>query len=134
MKAVKARLTRGLPVEALVATCDNSGAKAVKIFSVYRHKTSKGQFQSACVGDLVLAAVKRGKPELRKTVVAAVIVRQRRPYRRADGTRIAFEDNAVVVLKDNESGTPKGTMIKGPVAKEAADRWPDIAKQASIIV
>ena len=134
MKAVRARLTRGLPVEALVNTCDNSGAKAVKIFSVYRHKTVKGRIQSAAIGDLVLAAVKRGKPELRKTVVAAVIVRQRKECRRADGTRIAFEDNAVVVLKDNESGTPKGTMIKGPIAKEAAERWPDIAKQASIIV
>jgi len=47
--------------------------------------------------------------------------------------RIKFEDNAAVVLKDDK-GNPKGTIIKGPVAKEAADRWPGVAKLASIIL
>jgi len=65
--------------------------------------------------------------------VFAVIVRQRREYRRPDGTRIKFEDNAAVVLKDDK-GNPKGTIFKGPIAKEATTRWPGIAKVASIIV
>ncbi len=133
MKAVKANVTRALPVEAIVPTCDNSGAKAVKIFSVYGHKTRKGRIQAAGVGDLVLTAVKKGKLEMRKTVVLAVIVRQKKEYRRPDGTRVKFEDNAVVVLKDDK-GNPKGTMIKGPIAKEAAERWPHVAKLASMIV
>ncbi|RLE46915.1 50S ribosomal protein L14, partial [Candidatus Woesearchaeota archaeon] len=93
----------------------------------------KGKIPAAGVGDLVVASVISGRPDMRKQVVSAVIVRQKRPYRRLDGTRIKFEDNAAVVIKD-ELGNPKGTMIKGPVAKEAAERWPLIAKIAKIIV
>jgi len=96
-------------------------------------KTRKGRISAAGVGDLVMASVKRGKPEMRKQVVFAVIVRQKKEYRRPDGTRIKFEDNAAVVCKD-EKGNPKGTMIKGPIAKEVCERWPAIAKIASIIV
>ena len=96
-------------------------------------KTVKGRIASAGVGDLVIVAVKKGKPDMRKTVVQAVVVRQKKEYRRPDGTRIKFEDNAVVVLKD-DMGNPKGTIFKGPIAKEAATRWPGIAKVASIIV
>ena len=82
---------------------------------------------------MVIGTVTRGRPDMMKQVVFAVVVRQRRPYRRADGTRIMFEDNAVVVLKDDK-GTPKGTMLKGPIAKEACSRWPNIAKLAKIVV
>ena len=133
MKAVKARITRGIPFGAVLATCDNSGAKTVRVFGVKRHQTTKGRIQAAGVGDMVLASVKRGKPEMRKQVVFAVIVRQRKEYRRPDGTRIKFEDNAAVVLKDDK-GNPKGTIFKGAIAKEACDRWPGIAKIASIVV
>lgn len=133
MKAVKARVTRALNVGAYVETCDNSGAKIIKIFTVYSHKTVKGRIQAAGVGDLVMAAVKKGRTDMRKQKVFAIIVRQKREYRRKDGTRIKFEDNAAVVCKD-EKGTPKGTLFKGPIAKEAADRWPNIAKMASVIV
>jgi len=133
MQAVKAKITKALPVECVVPTCDNSGAKTIKIFSVKGHKTRKGKIQAAGVGDLVVAAVKSGKPDMRKTVVFAVIVRQKREYRRPDGIRIKFEDNAAVVLKDDK-GNPKGTLLKGPIAKEACDRWPGIAKLAKIIV
>ncbi len=133
MKAAKARITRGLPVGSYIETCDNSGAKIIKIFAVKGHKTVKGKKPAAGVGDLVSATVKRGKPEMRKQVVFAVIVRQKKSYRRLDGVRIKFEDNAAVVLKDDK-GNPKGTSFKGPIAKEACDRWPGIAKLASILV
>lgn len=133
MKAVKARITRGLPVNSRIATCDNSGAKVLKIFSVKRHKTVKGRIQAAGVGDFVMAAVKKGKPEMKKQVVMAVIVRQKKEYRRPNGMRVKFEDNAAVVVKD-EAGNPKGTLLKGPIAKEACERWPGIAKLASIVV
>jgi large subunit ribosomal protein L14 len=132
MKAIKARLTRGLPSQAQVATCDNSGAKILKIVSVKGHKTVRGRIPAAGVGDLVMASVKKGKLEMRKTVVPAIIVRQRKEYRRTDGTRIKFEDNAAVVLKDLK-GNPKGTILKGPIAKEAADRWPAVAKVANMV-
>lgn len=133
MKAVKARLTRGLPFGAFVSVCDNSGAKVIKIITVKGHKTSKGRIQAAGIGDFVLASVKKGKLEMRKTVVPAVIVRQKKEYRRSDGLRIKFEDNAAVVLKDDK-GNPKGTLLKGPVPKEICDRWPAIAKLATIVV
>lgn len=133
MKPVKARVTRGLPHTANVTACDNSGARILRIISVRNAKTVKGRKPSAGIGDYVMCSVVEGKPEMRKQVVAAVIVRQRMPYRRLDGSHIRFEDNAAVVLKD-DLGNPKGTMIKGPIAKEASDRWPLVSKIASLIV
>jgi large subunit ribosomal protein L14 len=133
MKASKSKVTRALPVGAHMNTCDNSGAKYVKITAVKRHKTVKGRYPAAGVGDMVQVAVKKGKPDMRQTVQFAVVVRQKKEYRRADGTRVKFEDNSVVILKD-EKGNPKGTIFKGPIAKEATERWPAVAKVASIIV
>ncbi len=133
MKAVKARITKGLPLQAYVTACDNSGAKVLKIVSVKGHKTVRGRVPAAGIGDFVLASVKKGKLEMRKTVVPAIIVRQRREFRREDGTRVRFEDNAAVVLKDDK-GNPKGTILKGPIAKEVAERWPAVSKIASMIL
>ena len=133
MKATKARIVKSLPVGSIIPTCDNSGAKRISIMSVRGHKTIKGRRSAAGVGDYITASVKAGVPGMRKTIVNAIIVRQKKEYRRADGTRIKFEDNAAVVLKD-ERGTPKGTILKGPIAKEAAEKWGGIAKLASSIV
>jgi large subunit ribosomal protein L14 len=133
MKSVKATITKALNHGANVETCDNSGAKIIKVFAVKGHKAVKGRQPQARVGDLVLASVVKGKPDMMKTVVWAIIVRQKREYRRLDGTRIKFEDNAAVVLKDDK-GNPKGTIFKGPIAKEACERWPAVAKVASIII
>jgi large subunit ribosomal protein L14 len=133
MQPIKASVTRGINVGAWVDTCDNSGAKVLKVYTVIGYGGVKGRKPAAGVGDLVMTAVKKGRPDMRKQNVLAVIVRQRKEYRRMDGTRIKFEDNAAVVVKD-EKGNPKGTMLKGPIAKEVTDRWPAIAKIASIIV
>ena len=133
MQPIKSRITRALPVYSKIETCDNSGAKIIKIFTVIGQKTVKGRISSAGVGDLVMASVQTGKSDMRKQVVFAVIVRQKKEFRRADGTRIKFEDNAAVVLKDDK-GNPKGTIFKGAIAKEACERWPGIAKIASIVV
>ena len=133
MQPLKARITRALPVGSKVETCDNSGAKIIRIFTVVGLKTTKGRIGSCGVGDLVQASVLRGRPDMRKQVVFAVIVRQKKEYRRADGTRIKFEDNSAVVLKDDK-GNPKGTIFKGAIAKEACERWPSIAKIASVVV
>tara|TARA_Y100000310_G_C20664689_1_gene806792 strand:+ start:615 stop:1016 length:402 start_codon:yes stop_codon:yes gene_type:complete len=133
MKALSGYRTKSLPVGAEVDTCDNSGAKVVKIISVKGHKTVRRRLSAAGVGDLVTAAVIKGKPDMRHKVVRAIVVRQRKEYKRADGSRIKFEDNAVAVLKDDK-GNPKGTIFKGAVAKEATERWPGISKVARIIV
>ena len=100
MQAIKARITKAINVGSQVETCDNSGAKVIKVFTVMGSKTVKGRLSAAGVSDLVMASVKRGRPDMRKQVVYAVIVRQKKEYRRADGMRIKFEDNAAVVLKD----------------------------------
>jgi hypothetical protein len=71
---------------------------------------------------MVMATVKKGKPELRKKVMPAVIVRQSKPWRRADGMFLYFEDNAGVIV--NPKGEMKGSAITGPVGKEAAELWP----------
>jgi large subunit ribosomal protein L14 len=130
---MKSRVTRGLAKGSRMEACDNSGAKMVKITLVKGWKGVRRRYPAAGIGDLVLVSVLSGKPEMRKQVVPAVIVRQRMMYRRSDGTRICFADNAVVILKDDK-GNPKGTLIKGPVAKEAVERWSPIGKVASMVV
>ena len=132
MQAVKARITKALPVGSHIEACDNSGAKRIKIFSVMQQKTRKGRVPAAGVGDMVMASVKRGRPDMRKKTVFAVIARQKKEFRRPDGTRIKFEDNAAIVVKDKK-GNPQGSLIKGPVAKEVCERWPLIAKLVKIV-
>lgn len=133
MKATKAKITKGLQKGSFLEACDNSGAKVIKIISVKRAKTVYGRNPSAGIGSLILASVVKGRPDMRKQVVFAVIVRQRREYRRPSGVRVKFEDNAAVVLKDDK-GTPKGTIFKGPIAKEVTELWPGIAKVAKLVL
>ncbi len=133
MLATPSRITRVLPHGAYLNVCDNSGAKVIKLVSVKRAKTVKGRYPSGGVGDMILASVKKGRPEMKKQVVFAVIVRQKKEYKRPDGTRVKFEDNAAVVLKDDK-GNPKGTIFKGPIAKEVVKKWPAVAKVAKVIV
>lgn len=133
MKALKSKVTRGIPVGSKIETCDNSGARLVQVVSVKGQKGRHGRRTAAGIGDLVTVAVKKGRQDMRKQVVQGVIVRQKKEFRRADGTRIKFEDNAIVIIKD-DLGNPKGTMIKGPIAKEVVERWPAVAKIASIIL
>lgn len=133
MKAVAAKITKGINMGSLLNAADNSGAKIVKIVGVKGGKGRKGRQISCGVGSLVKVSVRKGLTEMKKQVFWAVIVRQKKEYRRATGERICFADNAVVLLKDEE-GNPKGTQIKGPIAREAADRWPFVARIASLIV
>lgn len=133
MKAISARLSRALVRGSKIEVCDNSGAKKVFLVSIKGSKTRKGRYPTAAVGDLLKVSVIQGNQELRKQLVPAILVRQRKEYRRPDGTRIKFEDNAAIICKD-EKGNPKGTIFKGPIAKEAAERWPAVGKVAKIIV
>lgn len=132
MKAVSARTTAALNLGARMISADNSGAKIVKIVSVKHGKGKKGKQGCAKVADWVKVAVKKGTPEMKGKVFDAVVVRQKKSWRRLNGERISFEDNAVAILKD-EKGNPKGTQIKGPVSKEVLERWPSVAKIASMV-
>ena len=132
MKGLAGKQTRGLLIGAKVACVDNTGAKVVEIVQVLKYHGSKRRIPSAGIGDIVLVSVKKGSPELRKQLFPAVIVRQKRPFRRPDGTMVSFEDNALVLT--TKTGETKGSDIKGPVAKEAAERFARIAATASTIV
>lgn len=101
---------------------DNSGARNLYIISVKGIGARLNRLPAGGVGDMVMATVKKGKPELRKKVMPAVIVRQSKPWRRADGMFLYFEDNAGVIV--NPKGEMKGSAITGPVGKEAAELWP----------
>ena len=128
----KYRMALGLPVGAVMNCADNTGAKNLYVIAVHGISGVLNRLPSAGVGDMVMATVKKGKPELRKKVMPAIVVRQRKPWRRKDGTFICFEDNAGVIC--NPKGEMKGSAITGPVGKECADLWPRIASNAGSIL
>lgn len=132
MKGLPGKQMRGLPVGARLKCVDNTGAKVVEIVAVMKYHGTQRRLPSAGIGDLVVVSVKKGTPEMRKQLLNAVIVRQRRPYRRPNGVMMEFEDNAAVIT--TPTGETKGSDIKGPVAREAAERWPRVAAIASMIV
>jgi len=98
---------------------DNTGAKAVRCFKVL----GGSRRRYAYVGDIIVCAVKEASPTgvvKKKDVVKAVIVRTKRAIRRADGSYVRFDDNAVVIV--DASKQPRGTRVFGPVARELRDR------------
>jgi len=105
--------------ETNLVVADNSGARSVRIFRMLG-----GSFRrNAGVGDVVICAVKDAIPngKVKKSeVVRGVIVRVKKAYQRKDGSTIRFDDNAVVLI--NEDGTPRGTRVFGPVARELRDK------------
>ena len=133
MKGIAGSQTRGLPTGARLDCVDNTGAKIVQIITVPKLHTTKRRYPAAGVGDMIVVSVKKGTPEMRRQVLYAVIVRQKRPFRRPDGTTVLFEDNACVII-NKDDGEVKGSQIKGPVAREAAQRWPRISATATTIV
>ncbi len=126
------KLVAGIQTGTMLVVADNSGAKLVQVIGVPEVKTRLRRLPYASVGDMVVVTVKKGNIDLKGQVMRAVIIRQKKPYRRPDGTWVAFEDNACVIV--SPEGMPKGKEIRGPVAREAAERWPAIANIASIIV
>jgi len=128
----KFRMTLGLPVGAGLNCADNTGAKDLHVISVKGVGGRLNRLPAAGVGDMIIATCKKGKPELRKKVTPAVVVRQRKSWRRQNGIFIYFEDNAGVIV--NPKGEMKGSAITGPIAKECADMWPRIASAAGSIL
>lgn len=121
------------PVGAVMNCADNTGAKNLYVISVKRWGSRLNRLPGASTGSMVMATVKKGKPELRKKVMPAIVVRQRKAWRRVDGGGfVYFEDNAGVIV--NAKGDMKGSAISGPVAKECADLWPRIASAAGTVL
>lgn len=111
----------------MLKVADNSGAKIVQCFKVLGGTRRR----YAQLGDIIVGAVKEAEPRKavkKSEVVKAVIVRQRRAYRRLDGSYIRFDENAVVIVDDNKE--PRGGRIFGPVAREVKEKG--FAKIASL--
>jgi len=109
-----------IQAQTMLNVADNSGAKVVQCFKVL----GGSRRRYAQLGDIIVAAVKKAEP--RKPVkkhdkIRAVIVRQKKPYRRQDGSYISFDDNAVVIL-EGKTKNPKGGRIFGPIPREIKEK------------
>ena len=101
--------------QTILIVADNTGAKEIMCI-----RCLGGSYRKyAGIGDVIIASVKSAAPggTVKKgDVVKAVVVRTKKPIRRADGSYLRFDENAAVIIKDDK--TPKGTRIFGPVARE----------------
>lgn len=117
--------------ETNLVVADNSGARSVRVFRLY----GGGNRKSSSIGDIVLCAVKEAIPngKVKKgDIVRAIIVRTKKAINRPDGSQIAFDDNACVLI--NEDGTPVGTRVFGPVARELRDKGEGFMKIVSLAI
>ena len=108
-----------IQTETLLKVADNSGAKMIKCIKVLGGTRRR----YASLGDIIVAAVKVAEPRRsvkKHDVVKAVIVRQRKEFRRVDGSYIRFDDNAAIVLDSGKN--PKGGRIFGPIARELKEK------------
>ena len=105
--------------QSILKVADNTGAKEIMCI-----RCMGGSFKkTANIGDVIVASVKTATPGgvvKKGDVVKAVVVRTKKPIRRADGSYLRFDENAAVIIK--EDGTPKGTRIFGPVARELREK------------
>ena len=106
--------------QTMLKVADNSVAKMIQCFKVLGG--SKRRY--AQIGDVVVAAVKEAeprKPVKKHDVVRAVVVRQKKAYRRSDGSYIRFDENAAVIL-DGQTKNPKGGRVFGPIPRELREK------------
>lgn len=117
----------------IVKIADNSGAKIGRIFKIL----GSSKKRTAELGEIVVLSVQKAEPRKtvkKKDVVRAVVVRQRKPYRRADGSYIRFDENAVVLI-DKAKGEPLAGRVFGPIPREVAEAgFTTIASKAEEIV
>lgn len=120
-----------LQMRSIIDVADNTGAKKVGLIKVLGGTRKR----YAQIGDIIVVSVKSAEPRKqikKKDVVKALVVRQRQPFRRKDGSYIKFDDNAVVILEGKE---PKGGRVFGPIPREIKERGYDtIASLAQEVV
>ncbi|ABN06268.1 LSU ribosomal protein L14P [Methanocorpusculum labreanum Z] len=132
MKGLTSKIPRALQTGSKMVCADNTGARVVQIVSVFGYHGVKNRQPKMGLGDLATVTVKKGTPDMKRKLVRAVVVRQKKEFRRPNGLRVSFEENAMILL--NENGDPRGTDIKGPVAREVAERFPKVGSMATIII
>lgn len=133
MKGLSVKTTKCIMLGTRLVCADNTGAKELELIAVKGFKGSKRRLARAGIGDVIVCSVKKGDEKIRKTVVYAVIVRQKKEYMRPDGMRVKFTDNAGVII-NSKSYEPTGTEIRTAIAKEVVERFSTIGKIASIVM
>lgn len=133
MKGLTANVTRPLPLGARLVCADNSGAKELELIAVKGYHGRIRRLPRAGVGDVIMCSVKKGKEKMRHEVVHAVVVRQKKEYKRYDGTRVKFSDNAAVIVNP-KTFEPTGTEVRSVIAKEVVERFTAIGKIASMVL
>src|SRR4051812_9018929 len=117
----------------IVKVADNTGAKIGRIFKVLG--SSKKRY--ACIGDVVVLSVQKAEPRKavkKKDVLQAVVVRQKQPFRRRDGSYIRFDENAVVIIEKGKR-EPIAGRIFGPIPRELSELgYQTIASRAPEVV
>ena len=120
-----------IQTETNLVVADNSGARSVRVF-----RLKGGSYRKSCsIGDIVTCAVKEAIPNGRvkkSDIVKGIIVRTKHAINRPDGSQIAFDDNAVVLI--DAEGAPIGTRVFGPVARELRDKGEGYMKIVSLAV
>ena len=132
MRGLTSKIPRALQTGSKMVCADNTGARVVQIVSVFGYHGVKNRQPKMGIGDLATVSVKKGTPDMKRKLVKAVVVRQKKEFRRPNGLRVSFEENAMILLNDN--GDPRGTDIKGPIAREVAERFPKVGSMATIII
>ena len=132
MRGLTSKIPRALQTGSKMVCADNTGARVVQIVSVFGYHGVKNRQPKLGIGDLATVSVKKGTPDMKRKLVKAVVVRQKKEFRRPKGLRVSFEENEMILLNDN--GDPRGTDIKGPVAREVAERFPKVGSMATIII
>ena len=132
MRGLTSKIPRALQTGSKMVCAENTGARVGQIVSVFGYRGVKNRQPKLGIGDLATVSVKKGTPDMKRKLVKAVVVRQKKEFRRPNGLRVSFEENAMILLNDN--GDPRGTDIKGPVAREVAERFPKVGSMATIII
>ena len=121
-----------LQVRSSLDVADNTGAKVGRVFKILGG--SKKRY--AEIGEMVVLSVQTAEPRKavkKKDVVYGVIVRQRKPFRRADGSYVSFDDNAVVLV-DKVKKEPRANRVFGPIPRELAAHYQKIVNLAPEVV
>ncbi len=132
MKAIASNVIKSLGPGAVLTCADNSGALEFRVIHIIGKGGKHGSRAEAGIADLVSASVIKGNATYLKKPCRVVIIRQKAMMRRANGMRIKFEDNAGIML--NEENLPIGTEVKGAMAREVVERFVKVGGIASRVV
>jgi len=132
MKGVSSRISKSLVPGAMINCADNSGALLFKMVHIIGKGSRKGRMSAAGVGDVVIASVRKGSQNYIKKPVRVLIIRQKDEIRRSNGMRVIFEDNAGIMI--GEDNLPIATEVKGAMAREVVERYVKVAGVASRVV